>query len=61
LKDTTLNDIYYSGYFKNEETVWQVLDVIKLTTPIVYERNQFREIIIKANPDEVGGIARKTD
>lgn len=46
LEDSSLNDIYYSGYFKNEETVWQVLDVIQMTTPIVYERNQFREITI---------------
>jgi transmembrane sensor len=46
LEDKSLNDIYYSGYFKNEETVWQVLDVIKMTTPIIYERKQFREIRI---------------
>lgn len=51
LADRSLDDIYYSGYFKNEETVWQVLDVIQITTPIVYERKQFREITIsrKAN------------
>ncbi|MFO7668227.1 MAG: DUF4974 domain-containing protein [Bacteroidales bacterium] len=47
LNDPSLEDIYYSGYFKNEETVWQVLDVIQMTTPIVYERKQFREIIIE--------------
>ena len=46
LADRSLDDIYYSGYFKNEETVWQVLDVIQITTPIVYERKQFREITI---------------
>ena len=46
LNDQSLNDVYYSGYFKNEETVWQVLDVIKITTPIEYERKEFREITI---------------
>ena len=51
LKDSSLKDIYYSGYFKNEETVWQVLDVIQMTTPILYERNQFREITIARNKD----------
>ena len=44
--DPSLKETYYSGYFKNEETVWQVLDVIQMTTPILYERNQFREITI---------------
>jgi ferric-dicitrate binding protein FerR (iron transport regulator) len=53
LNDPSLNDILYSGYFKNEETVWQVLDVIQMTTPIVYERKEFREIVIdrKSNQD----------
>lgn len=46
LLDRSLNDIYYSGYFKNEETIWQVLDVIRMTTPIVYERKEFRKITI---------------
>jgi transmembrane sensor len=51
LKDPSLKDIFYSGYFKNEETVWQVLDVIQMTTPILYERNQFREITIARKND----------
>ena len=51
LKDPSLKDIYYSGYFKNEETVWQVLAVIQMTTPIQYERNQFREITIERRND----------
>lgn len=46
LRDESFNDVYYSGYFKNEETIWQVLDVIKMTTPIKYERKQFRVISI---------------
>ena len=49
--DPSLNEIYYSGYFKNEETVWQVLNVIQITTPILYERNQFREITIARKKD----------
>jgi transmembrane sensor len=49
--DPLLNEIYYSGYFKNEETVWQVLDVIQMTTPILYERNRFREITIARKKD----------
>jgi hypothetical protein len=46
LKGEGLSDIEYSGVFRNEETVWQVLEVIQMTTPIEYRRNQFREIII---------------
>lgn len=49
--DPSLKETYYSGYFKNEETVWQVLDVIQMTTPILYERNQFREIAIARKSD----------
>ncbi len=49
--DPSLKETYYSGYFKNEETVWQVLDVIRMTTPILYERNQFREITIARKKD----------
>ncbi|MBS3769372.1 MAG: DUF4974 domain-containing protein [Bacteroidales bacterium] len=46
LKGEDLSDIEYSGVFRNEETVWQVLDVVQMTTPIEYKRNQFREIVI---------------
>lgn len=46
LLDESLNNENYSGYFKNEETIWQVLDVLKMTTPIKYERKEFREIVI---------------
>jgi transmembrane sensor len=44
--DQSLNNENYSGYFKNEETIWQVLDVLKMTTPITYERKAFREIVL---------------
>lgn len=46
VRDTSLYDIVFSGYFKNQETLWQVLDVIKMTTPIKYERKDFRQIVI---------------
>ena len=46
LKGEELSDIEYSGVFRNEETLWQVLDVIQMTTPIEYKRDQFREIVI---------------
>jgi ferric-dicitrate binding protein FerR (iron transport regulator) len=46
LKSEELSDIEYSGVFRNEETIWQVLDVIQMTTPISYNRNEFREIVI---------------
>jgi ferric-dicitrate binding protein FerR (iron transport regulator) len=41
----------YSGRFKNQETIWQVLDALKLTSPISYQKTTFREfkITYKAN------------
>ncbi|NJK86716.1 MAG: DUF4974 domain-containing protein [Bacteroidales bacterium] len=51
LNDQSFDEVFYSGYFKNEETIWQVLDVIKMTTPIDYERKDFRQIVIKRNND----------
>ncbi|MCL3782568.1 FecR family protein [Prolixibacteraceae bacterium JC049] len=35
--DPALNEILYTGKFKNKETIWQVMDVIKATTPIDYK------------------------
>jgi transmembrane sensor len=46
ISDTSLKSRLYSGVFKNEETIWQVLDVVEKTSPIHYERNGFRKIII---------------
>ncbi len=37
----------YSGRFKNQETIWQVLDALKLTSPIDYSRTNFREFELK--------------
>lgn len=48
ISDTNLKNRLYSGVFKNEETIWQVLDVVEKTSPIHYERNGFRNIIISS-------------
>ena len=37
------NSMVYSGKFKNQETIWEVLDAIKLTTPIDYKKINLRE------------------
>lgn len=41
--DQRLIKYYYSGRFKNQETIWQVLDALKLTSPIDYHKTTFRE------------------
>lgn len=48
-KNPELNRIVYSGVFKNEETIWQVLETFQLTLPIRYERVGFRKFIIEKN------------
>jgi transmembrane sensor len=45
-----LKEFTYSGRFKNQETIWQVLDALKLTTPIDYRRGSFREFEISYKP-----------
>ena len=45
-----LKDFTYSGRFKNQETIWQVLDALKLTTPIDYKRVSFREFEVLYKP-----------
>jgi len=47
-----LNTFQYSGSFKNQETIWQVLDALKLTSPIDYSRESFRKFTIKYKPME---------
>ena len=47
MEDHGLKEEIYSGVFKNEETIWQVLSTLQLTLPINYERTGFREIEIK--------------
>ena len=45
-----LDEMQYTGNFKNQETIWQVLDGLKLTTPIDYKKNGFREFEISYLP-----------
>jgi len=49
ISNPELNNITYSGIFKNEETIWQVLNTFQLTLPIRYSRVGFREFEIKMN------------
>lgn len=46
LENKTGKDLSYSGTFKNEETIWQVLDAIKVYTPIDYKKTNLRQIQI---------------
>jgi len=47
LADPELKKIRYTGNFRNEETIWQVLDIIKITTPIKYELKDRKLTIYK--------------
>lgn len=38
-------EITFTGKFRNEETIWQVLDAIKMTTPVEY-RAEHRKVYI---------------
>ncbi|MBI9064994.1 MAG: DUF4974 domain-containing protein, partial [Marinilabiliaceae bacterium] len=38
-------DITFTGKFRNEETIWQVLDAIEMTTPVSY-RAEHRKVYI---------------
>ncbi|TKG89867.1 FecR family protein [Puteibacter caeruleilacunae] len=40
-------DTKFSGVFKNEETIWQVLDGLKLYLPITYKRTNMRKIDVE--------------
>ncbi len=42
-QSSKLDSLIYSGKFKNQETIWQVLDALKLTSPIGYKKTGFRE------------------
>lgn len=45
-----LENFAYTGRFKNQETIWQVLDALKLTTPINFQKTAFREFGITYKP-----------
>lgn len=48
--DEGLQKYAYTGRFKNQETIWQVLDALKLTSPIDYRKNTFREFELIYKP-----------
>jgi len=43
-KNMNKKNIVFSGTFKNEETIWQVLDAINVYLPVSYERTDTRKI-----------------
>jgi ferric-dicitrate binding protein FerR (iron transport regulator) len=47
LENPNGREVNFTGTFKNEETIWQVLDAIKVYTPIQYEKSDLRQIQIK--------------
>lgn len=46
LENKTGKEVNFTGTFKNEETIWQVLDAIKIYVPIHYKRTNLRKITI---------------
>jgi transmembrane sensor len=46
LDNQTGREANFTGTFKNEETIWQVLDAIKVYMPIQYEKAELRKIRI---------------
>jgi ferric-dicitrate binding protein FerR (iron transport regulator) len=46
LENKTGKEVNFTGTFKNEETIWQVLDAIKVYTPIHYQKSELRQIKI---------------
>jgi transmembrane sensor len=44
LENNTGKEVSFTGTFKNEETIWQVLDAIKVYTPITYLKTDLRKI-----------------
>lgn len=46
LENPSGREVNYTGTFKNEETIWQVLDAIRVYTPISYTRSDLRKIKI---------------
>lgn len=47
LENLSGKEVNYTGTFKNEETIWQVLDAIKAYTPIQYQKSDLRQIKIR--------------
>ena len=53
LSDAGLLKYNYSGRFKNQETIWQVLDALRLTSPLDYEKTTFREFRINYKAKQI--------
>jgi len=49
LNEDDFKGITFTGKFRNNETIWQVLDVIKMTTPIAYAEKEGKIIITLNN------------
>ncbi len=49
IESPELNNTIYSGVFKNEETIMQVLNTLELTLPVHYTRTDFRKFSIEIN------------
>jgi ferric-dicitrate binding protein FerR (iron transport regulator) len=49
-QSTQLEGMTYSGKFRNQETILQVLDALKLTSPIGYKKTNFREFELIYQP-----------
>jgi len=47
IRNPDLNQSVYSGVFKNEETIDEVLSTLELTSPIRYSRDGFRKFVIE--------------
>jgi len=47
LENPSGREVNYTGTFKNEETIWQVLDAIQVYTSIEYEKSDTRKVKIK--------------
>jgi len=46
LDNQTDKKVNFTGTFKNEETIWQVLDAINIYTPLQFEKTKLRKIKI---------------
>jgi ferric-dicitrate binding protein FerR (iron transport regulator) len=46
LENRSGREVNFTGTFKNEETIWQVLDAIQVYIPIQYQKSDLRQIKI---------------
>jgi ferric-dicitrate binding protein FerR (iron transport regulator) len=50
VSQSELSKYQYSGLFRNQETIWQVLDALALTSPVEYRKSNFREFELFYKP-----------